>query len=73
MRIGFSKQYGTPVVVLECGDTDPEEVIERAEENGAVVQDGDYLLVVRFPGCEDDLYTEEAVKRLLKTPSTSSS
>ena len=73
MWIGCSQQYGTKVIVLGKGDTDAEKVIKMAEENEAVVQDGDYLLVVRFPGCKDKLYTEEAVKWSLKTPSTSSS
>ena len=73
MWIGCSQQYGTKVIVLGKGDTDAEKVIKMAEENEAVVQDGDYLLVVRFPGRPDELYTEDAVRWSCETLSASPS
>lgn len=68
--VGYAEQYGTPSVVIEQGDEDPEEIIELAEENGAVLEADDHYLVVRFPGRPDEVYTERALRGSFPIPAT---
>ena len=56
-------QYGTACIQLHEGD-DVEEVIEFAEEQGAMYEEepDDRLYVVEFPGRFPELYTERALR-----------
>ena len=66
MKIGYSSQYKSGVVILEEGDNDPEEIIETAVQNEAVYQADDEYLVIRFLGRTDECYTESAIRRSFK-------
>lgn len=64
MRTGYAAQYGTPSVILEPGDTDPDAMVEMAEEIGAIYWSDDRYLVVRISEDRgDEVYTEEALRR----------
>ena len=63
MRQISASQYGTACVQLHEGD-DVDEVIEFAEEQGAMYEEepGDWTYVIEFPGRFPELYTERALR-----------
>ena len=68
MRVGFSGQYNTHVIVVGEGD-DVEDVIAKAEDEMAVVDDRDgHHFVVQFPGRTPELYTEGALRGSFPIP-----
>lgn len=74
MRPGYAAQYAAGVVILEKKDfpIDEELVIETAWEYEAVTPNVEApeeanLFVVRFPDRPDEAYTEDALRRSIRS------
>lgn len=67
MRKGYSEQFACPSVVLLTENRDADEVVGFAEQIGAVYQADLRYFVIRFPGHDDEVYTESALRRSLKS------
>lgn len=67
IHVEFADQYGKCCLVL-TGNEDPDLAIDQAYEDEAIFNDGeDDLVVVRFPGRPQEVYTQDALRRSLKT------